>query len=290
MRLAQLRYFLEICRYEHMTKAAKTLHISQPSLTVAMKELEKELGISLFHRVNQRIQLTTEGGYFYTELLPVIHQLDQITDRMKDMGASRNLVKIGIPPMMGSFIFPQLFRKFKSSNPQVRLEIMEYGAIEMQKLIADEILDLSMMIGESRSTEMIEFKPLMTCKIKLCVHPSHPFAAMGHIQLEDLKEEPLILFNNGFYIIKMVLDSFEHRGISPNVVLETSQIHTIKQFIANGLASSFLIENCVLPEENIVLVDVLGLSDVTIGIAWKKNRLLSSNAVKMIKFIHELTL
>lgn len=288
MRLAQLKYFMEVCRLEHVTKAARSLHISQPSLTVAIRELEKELGVSLFHRVNQRIQLTTEGNYFYTELLPIMGQLDHLTDRMIDLGASRNLVKIGIPPMMGSFLFPELFREFKISNPEVRLEIAEHGALEMQKLLMDEILDLSMMIGESRTTEHITFKPLMTCSVNFCVHPSHPLASQKQVHLADLKDEPLILFNTGFYIIKMVQDAFAAQGITPNVVLETSQINTIKQFITSSLASSFLIGDCVRPGESIALIDIPELSPVTIGTAWKSQRLLSSDAVRMVKFIHSL--
>lgn len=288
MTLTQLQYFLEVCRCVSITKAAHNLNISQPSLTVSIKNLEQELGVNLFHRVHQRIYLTNEGNYFYHELEPIISKLDSLTEIMFDMGNNKNLVKIGIPPMMGSFLFPQIFSHFKALNPKIQLEITEYGAIEAQKLILDEVIDMAMLIKESPLHENISFNPILNCNLKACMNPEHPLASRDCIKITDLRDEPMIVFNKGFYVTKVTFDSFAKANLSPNIILETSQINTIKRFIEQNLAVSILIEDCITPQDNCTAVSIEGFSPITIGLGWKKSRYLTSDATKMIKFIGSL--
>lgn len=286
MKLSQLHYFLEACRQENITKAAKTLHISQPSLTIAIQDLENELGVKLFNRVNQRIHMTQEGHYFYEKLTPILTDLRSLTERVKEMGTKKDLIKIGIPPMMGSFLFPELFQKLNEYNPAIRLQISEYGAIHMQKLLLDEELDLSMIIKESFSSEKIVFRHMSTCQVKLCVSASHPLAAKEEVSIEELKEEPLIVFGAGFYVTQLMHSLFEKANAKPNIILETSQISTMKNVISNGFASAFLLDRCIMPEDvGIEVVDIKDLAPINIGLAWKKDRFISGNTVKMIDYI-----
>lgn len=289
MKLSQLRYFLETARLENITQAAKALHISQPSLTIAIRELEEELGIHLFQRIRQRIYLTSEGNYFYNELLPVIENLDLLTKRMKNLVTHHNLVRMGIPPMMGSFLFPELFSCFNKEYPEIRIEIEECGAIQMQKLLLDEVLDISMCIGESFLTDSIDFQPIRSCNVCLCVNSESSLAARDELSIQDISDQPLVLFNSGFYTTALVMNAFRDCQKTPNIILETSQISTIKQFVSRGLASSFLIENCIFPEDwGITPITVKELPPVTVGIAWKKSRRLSSDTIKMMSYIDRI--
>ena len=84
MRLSQLLYFEAAGRLESVTKAAEELHVSQPSISMSIKELESELGVALFQRVNKRLYLTEEGRYFLSELSQILRQLDRLTKEMKE--------------------------------------------------------------------------------------------------------------------------------------------------------------------------------------------------------------
>jgi len=285
MRLSQLRYFLAVCQYLNITKVAKMLHISQPSLSVAIKELEQELGVNLFQRSNQRIHLTKEGNFFYEELAPLIKQLDQLTEVVKDMGQKKNLVRIGIPPMMGSFLFPQIFKKFKLANPEIKLEITEYGALEVQQYLLNESLDLILSIRESILNDSIQFKPLINCRMMLCVNHRHRLAGRESITVRELAGEPLILFNKGFFVTKAILDAFAGYQLEPNIILETSQINTIRRFIQEDLAVSILIEDCIAGQDDCRLIPIEEFGDITIGLGWKQGRLMTSDTVTMIEFM-----
>ena len=84
MKLSQIRYFLEVAKYRNITQASKKLYVSQPTITVAIKELEKELEIDLFHREKQRIFLTDDGNFFYEEALQIVERLDNLVEVVKD--------------------------------------------------------------------------------------------------------------------------------------------------------------------------------------------------------------
>lgn len=289
MKLSHLRYFLEVARQENMTKAAEILRISQPSLTVAIKDMEAELGVALFQRSRQRIHLTDEGNYFYGALQPVLNDLDRITEHVKRMGSEHRLVRMGIPPMMGTFLFPELFQQLRAEHPDIHLQISECGALQIQKLLREEALDIGMSIGESLAAEDIAFQPYMSCHICLCVNAGGALAEQEELSLRDVLSEPLVQFNTDFYTTRMITKQYREMDAQPNIILETSQISTIKQFVSNHLASSFLIENCILPEDtDITMVRIREFPPVTVGAAWKKGRHLPSDAVNMISYIGKM--
>lgn len=288
MRLAQLRYFAEVCKYGNITRAAENLYVSQPTVTTAIRDLEKELGVSLFHRIKQRIYLTNEGKYFLTELEPILSKLSVLSNNMADLGSKKNHVKVGIPPMMGSFLFPKIFAGFRQMYPEIRLEILEHGALEVQKLVGDEILDLAVIIGESIVSQDIEYAEIMRTNFRYFAHPRHPLARRKSIDYCDLKGHPLVMFNEGFYVNRMVTKGFEEAGITPNIVLLTGQINTIKRFVEENIASTFLIEDCVGAQDRVVKIPLKSPAPVTIVLGWKMGRHLYSDTTKFIQFVSKL--
>lgn len=288
MRLLQLRYFLEVCKYSNITKASESLHVAQPTITVAIKDLEHELGISLFHRVKQRLYLTEEGEYLQTRLNDIIHDLDALTEDVRSMANSKTNIKIGIPPMMGSFLFPIIFSKLQSVKPNVHLEIVERGALEVQELLKKEQLDIAMLIEENLSQKDISFKAIMKSSLMLVTNTENPLAKYTEISMSQLSKENLVLFDESFYVNQVIMESFSKINIKPNIILETSQLNTIKSFAREGIASSILIGDCILPEDNLVKVKITDLDDITIGIGYKESRILSNDFISLINFMSKL--
>ena len=91
MTLQQLVYFCTIVEYQSISRAADYLHIAQPSLSIAIKKLEDELGLSLFHRINKHITITEEGRLFYKDIAPLLTQLDAIKKKMTELKQEFNL-------------------------------------------------------------------------------------------------------------------------------------------------------------------------------------------------------
>lgn len=290
MRLAQLYYFVEVCKSLSITKSANTLHISQPSLSIAIKELEEELGLQLFHRVKQRLQLTSEGRFFYQELVPILTNLENLTETVKSFGENMHSIKIGIPPMIGGIVFTRLFAELQHNHPEIQLEVTERGTFDMEALLLEEVIELAMVLKESFTSTEIEFLPIINVEIHACFPKDHRLATKTCISLEELKEEPLIMFDNHFYIHKIIRKSFAEMHIFPNIILETTHLNTVKQFVQQNLASSFVFPECILENDGIATVPVKGLSTVTMGLAWKKGVPLPKDTNKVVEVAAKLQL
>lgn len=285
MKLNQINYFLKVCNTLNITQAAKELHISQPSLTVALKSLEQELGVTLFLREKNKLCLTNEGEYFRNRLKPIIQELDDLEREMLSIGSHYNVLKVGIPPMIGSFLFSLIFTDIVTKNADIRLEIVEHGALKLQELLLEEKLDLTFLLGESQLNSEIEFTPIRKRDIKLHINKKHPLANSDFVKITDLKELPLITFNSEFYVSNVTQNAFRKEGINPNIILETSQINTITRFIHENLAASLLIEGCIPQADDISIIPIQNIDPVTLGYAKKKDRYTTKITRQMIQFI-----
>ena len=96
MKLYQLRYFTAVCRYGYVTRAAEELHVTQPSVSSAIKELEDEFSVNLFHRINNRLSPTKEGLYFLDQATKILELADSTTSMMEELGSRKKQIKIAI--------------------------------------------------------------------------------------------------------------------------------------------------------------------------------------------------
>lgn len=149
MKLLQLKYFQTVCRYESITKAAEKLFVSQPTISFCIKELEDEFGVKLFHRKHNRLQLTVEGQFFYEKVQYILQSVDSLERQMQELSANRNHVKIAVPAMISTFLFPQMFDAYTKAFPNVQLEMLETGSLQTRKLVDTHSVDLGITILDS---------------------------------------------------------------------------------------------------------------------------------------------
>lgn len=285
MTLNQLYYFVEVCRVKNVTKAAENLNISQPSLSVAIRNLEQELGVSLFHRNNKKITLTNDGKHFRKKLIPLTEGLDELKTEMISRGEKSNVLRIGIPPMIGAFIFPKLFTGFHQKYPDIKVEIVEFGTLKLQKMMLDDELDLSLFLEESQLNSEIVFTPIEQRHFRLYVNNQHPLSLQSTASVIDLKDAPLIMFNRDFHVARVVRRAFKRVDLSPNIVLESTQINTIHNFVKQNMALSVLIEGSLAEEAAYTMIPIEGIAPITVGYARKKDHFMTSSASKMMRFI-----
>ena len=112
MRLTPLKYFQTGCRHQNMTRAAAELHVSQPSLSNAIHELEDEFGLVLFRRKSRGIVLTEQGEIFYKEAEKLLEHVDSFCEQMSELGNVKHNVRLGVPYMLSAVVFPRLFAAF----------------------------------------------------------------------------------------------------------------------------------------------------------------------------------
>ena len=112
MTLAQLRYFCTAAQYHSITKAAEALFVTQPTISIAVRDLEKEFSLTLFSHANNHLVLTAEGEEFYRKAYAILASCDDLQAEYVSLERHRIQVRIGIPPMLSTVFFPELLDAF----------------------------------------------------------------------------------------------------------------------------------------------------------------------------------
>ena len=129
MTLNQLRYFCTDAQCHSITKAAKIMFVTQPAVSLALRELEKKFSITLFSHSNNGLELTVEGEQFYERASALLRQSDEMQLEFQDTSRRRPTVRLGTPPNLSTVFFPELMDAFHVEHPEIYLELSEYGSV-----------------------------------------------------------------------------------------------------------------------------------------------------------------
>lgn len=284
MTLVQLQYFRAVCKHNNITKAAAELHITQPSISNAIKDLEEEFGIKLFYRLSKGLSLTEEGRVFLDKAEEILNAAGSLERQMRDLGNKKKEITIGVPPMIGTILFPYMFSRFHQLYPDIRLSIVEYGSVHTRRLVANGTLDAAIAAFDRNKDESFEYVKIMDTETLFCASNNHPLAGKSAVSIELIKEEPLVLFKEDSYQASVTKRLFRSVGAEPNVILYSSQLHTIKELVANNVASSVLFHGVIGYNEGIVGIPFSTPLVTEIQLIWNKDKHLYSNLAKFIDF------
>lgn len=288
MDFRQLEYFQMVCRLNNMTRAAERLHVAQPAVSVAIQRLEDELGVLLFERSQKQFTLTAEGRVFLERAEELLYKAQ---DALLEMHEYRELkkgsLKLGVPPMIGSFLFPHIFAGFNNLFPSIQLNVIEEGSLAVRKLLEQDAIDLGIVIV-SEPSNILSVQPVSNGEILLCISPDHHLSELKTIGFEELREEPFILLKEDTYHRQIIIRECKKHGFEPNIILSSSQIETVRGLVSKGVGVSFLLDAIARKDEQICCLHLADPIHVTIGLAWKKDRYLSKAAQTFIDFMRTL--
>jgi len=275
MDLRQLEYFQMVSRLNNITRAAERLHVAQPSITVAIKKLEDELGIQLFDRSQKKIILTTEGKVFLKRVETILSSLDDAIIEMQDyQGLAKGVIRLGVPPMIGSFIFPEIFAGFRKLYPNIDFIITEEGSLAVRELLEQGELDLGIIILREES-KFLDTVVIQENQIVACLPLHHPLAESKTISFDDLRQEKFILLKEDTFHRRAVLEACNKSGYYPEIIISSSQTETIRALVANGLGISFLLDSIAQRKKDLVGIPLEDPIKINIDLAWKKDKYLS---------------
>ena len=288
MKLYQLKYFTAVCNYGYVTKAAEELHVTQPSVSSAIKELEDEFAVNLFHRINNRLSPTKEGLYFLDQATKILELVESTQNAMSELGNRKKQIKIGIPPMIGTFLFPNMFSAFKEKYPNIQLELIERGSPEMLLAVENDTLDLAVIITNGIKKPDIHIEHICSTEFLFCVGKGHPLAGRKSVTFEEIKDENIILFKNGYFQNKFVRSRFAEINAEPKVILYSNQIVTMKNLVKEGAVCAFLIEDVVKDDKDLCAIPINPPIPIEIGVIWRKNKRHNSDTIQFMKFAHTM--
>ena len=285
MKIVQLEYFCAAARLHSITQAAAELYVTQPAISNAIRELEKEFSITLFNRYKNHLSLTMEGEMFYQKAQYLLGEYNETLDQFYDLGQNVSTVKVGIPPLLSTIFFPDLLTDFKEKYPDIPFELFEYGSIKAANLVHEGILDLALVNMHFYEIDKLNSSTLMTERLVFCVSKEHPLAERDKVTIDEIKEEPLIMYNTDSVQNKTLDTLFKRTNISPNIILHASQLFTIRNFICNNLGGAFLYASLLKNMPDVIGIPITPAITQNIGIVWKKGSYTTDSAEKFISYI-----
>ena len=192
MDIRQIEYFVEVAKQLSFTKAAATLHVSQPSISKAIQNVEAELGVPLFYRSSKQLELTDAGQAVLINSMQVLESFENLRSELTDlMELKKGQIRIGIPPIVGAEFFSKLISYYKEQYPYIEILLTEVGTKKIREEIEAGELDIGLVCSASSSNENLETIHFLKDPLQLIVHEQHPLAKKETVTLSDLVEEAL---------------------------------------------------------------------------------------------------
>ncbi len=286
MNLTQLEYFHAVCMYQSISEAAEHLHISQPSLSVAIRELEKEFGVLLFKRHYRGVTLTEAGEQLYEMSSHLLKEIKSVEQKLWDIGKKRRALKVGIPPMIGSLFLPQIYKDFLKHNEDITLQVAEGGTKKIVKALKEDALDMVLiphtkpLEKELCAMEISRFE--VVCGMAGSVEPEK-----HAVSLSELAGVPLVLLNNSFFQTEEILRRFSQAGITPEILLQTDQLSTLQNMIKSNAAVGFLFRQLIENQNGVQAVPLVPPIFVTVSLVRKKDVYMSESMHRFQAFVKE---
>ena len=283
--IRQLRFFVEIVRYGNFTKAAEQLHVAQPAVSMSIKKLEEELELVLFNRREKKVSLTAEGEIFLVHAQRILMEVKSAETEMDELrGLSKGEVRVGIPPMLSAFFFPDIIRDFVKRYPNLHLSVYGEGAWRIQKMIEQGELDMG-VIAAGIYPENLEVRRFLREEVVICVPVGHPFSDRKAVKFGEFMQQPLVFYKEGYYIRELIFDVMKGTGIAPNIVFETNLFSLNKSLVRNGLGISTFLRMVVSDDKDLRAVSFDPPLYLNLLIAWKKLAYLSRANRAFVDFL-----
>lgn len=285
MKLLQLKYFQTICKYNNITRASNELHVSQPSLSNVIRDLEEEFDVTLFQRLSKGLSLTEEGKVLLAHTDKVLACTDDLVEEMTRLGKANQEVKLGIPPMISSIVFPGIMKDLQKTYPMTSLAITEHGSLTNKTLVSDAQLDAALVSGGEPFPSRLETIDICDVPIHFYISIENPIACQSEVTFEDLKNIPLVLLKKDTWQTSLILQRFEEAGVKPTVILYTDQLQTIQRLVDNDTAATFLFDGILNTDENIVSLSFKDAPIAKVRLIWNKNQKPSEGLKNLIHLL-----
>lgn len=289
MNLTQLRYFQAVCKYNSVTHASQHLHISQPSLSNAVQDLEKEFDVTLFKRQYRGMQLTPEGHRLLELADQLLEHADQVHQIMSDLGRKQKCLRLGIPPMIGSLILPGIYRSFLKHHPNIRINITEGGRQTLMRQLDEHSLDMVFLPHDTPFGASYQTLPFSSPETVCCVSSLHPLSKKYSVCAGDLESEPLVLFKNSFFQTERILSRFTEQNITPNILLQTDQLSTVHKLVSSKTAVGFLFRELAESYPDLVPIPLEPVMKMQISLIWESGKYLSHDMKEFIEYIKRIS-
>lgn len=242
MTVTQLECFLAIARAGHFGRAAEQLGKTQPALSVQIRRLETDLGITLFERIGRQVRVTSAGEILIPHAERIFADVQESRTKMLEVkGGSLGVVRIGVLPTVAAYFLPAVLAAFKAQFPEVTIVLREESRTGLLiPLIQNSEIDLAIALSATPSADL-RSHVLLTETLSVAVGRKHPLARKSRVALPDLEHEKFILYKSPHHSTRqLTLEYCRNAGFDPKVEFESEQSETIQNLVAANLGITLL--------------------------------------------------
>ncbi len=290
-KLKKLRAFCQTAKLGSVTKAAESLYASQPTISLQIQALEREIGAQLFERRGPNLKLTVEGEILWNLAQPLVQGIDHLQESFEahcgNLTSGELTIAAGESTIL--YVLPEPVRAFAEQYPGIRLKLANVtGRDGLEMLLRDEA---DIAVGSMLDIPVdIEYEPFVTYHPVVIAPLDHPLSRKRHLTLQDIGAYGLILpprHLSTWRIVKMI---FAQHSVSFNVALEAGGWEVIKRYVKLGMGVSIVTDVCITDadREELAVIDISQyFPQRSYGIVTHKGRFLSAPARRFIDIIQD---
>ena len=278
MELRQLRYFVAVAEHGNFSRAAKSIHLTQPALSRQVKSLEEELGVDLFERGKNVMSLTSLGKIFLREAREVLAHMEQaVQTTLRAANGDRGKLSVGLCGPAVTKLLPEMIREFRARNPGITLTIKDLEPARQPEALAEGIID----IGFTRrvppeydhllGSEVFFQEPLIAA-----LPAGHPLATRRMVQPSQLAKEPFILYHRegAPELFDAVIALCRRAKFAPHIGANPNRWQSVLTLVEAGEGVSLVPASARHLRSNGVVFRALGGRgrSVDVVLAWRKDK------------------
>jgi len=262
MEIRSLQVFLSVAKHLNFTRAGEEVNLSQPSVSVRIRQLETELGVKLFEQLGKRVGLTEAGSLLIPHARRVIAAIEDAKHAIDELqGLERGSLRIGASTTPGMYLIPKTIAQFKTRYPRIEIQLGINDTRQIEDGVVRNQFDFGFVGGHLAGDE-VEVDPWLTDQLVLIVAPTHALARKKSVRPEALRDEKFILREQGSATRATIVKHLEQSNLPVESVMEMENPESIKKAVQNGLGIAFISVFAVEAEqkaESLVAVQLRGI-------------------------------
>ncbi len=240
MEIQQLRYLVAVATTQSFTRAARQCHVTQPTLSHQIKKLEEDIGEPLLQRLKKGAFLTPLGERIYRHAVSVLGTIEQARQEATAFSDHvQGTLRLGVIPTVAPYYLPKLLRACRKEYPGISFQITEDPTENLLAAMRRGALDV-VILSPPIAGDDLRQQDLFEDEFLLVLPPGHPLHRAKRIELQGLREFPMILMNDAHCLRGQTLSLCDRAGFVPKVFIQSSQLDTVLAMVETGLGISLI--------------------------------------------------
>lgn len=225
--LRHLRYFLAVAEAAHFTKAAARLHVTQPTLSHQIRQLEGQLNLPLFDRIGRRVRLTAAGELLLPHARRVLRELETAQAALAELhGLKRGALKVGIMQTVNACVIPEIVARYSAAHPGIHVTCSEMAVDDIESGLESGHLDLGISFLPP-TRDSLEGEKLFSEELVVVAPVGHALTRRRKVRVRELASVPLVLLAPKYCTRQLIDRAFATAGARPDVKVEMNSVESI---------------------------------------------------------------